>query len=311
MSFASDVKKELTLLLGDACCQVAELSALLRSNSEIFYSKQHLTVDFHTQNPTTAKRVVRLLREQYQSNIELITRKGTQFNKRNTYIIRVQDQVDDIVKDLVLVDGLRMIQQIPSNLIQAECDQRAYLRGVFIAAGSVNHPKSSNYHLELLLKDEVHALDVLTLLNTFDMNARMIERHKGWMIYLKEAERISDFLKLIEANGSVMKFEDIRIYRDISNTVNRMNNCDIANQRKVLEAARRQLTDILMIEKLVGLKQLPHPAYEAAKYRKRYPEASIIELKEYIEENSGKSISKSAINHRFRSIREFADKLRA
>jgi DNA-binding protein WhiA len=90
-----------------------------------------------------------------------------------------------------------------------------------------------------------------------------------------------------------------------------MNNCDIANQRKVLESARRQLTDILMIEKSVGLKQLPHPAYEAAKYRKRYPEASILEIKELMEEKSGKSISKSAINHRFRSIREFADKLRA
>jgi len=311
MSFASDVKKELTLLLGDACCQVAELSALLRSNSEIFYSKQHLTVDFHTQNPTTAKRVVRLLREQYQSNIELITRKGTQFNKRNTYIIRVQDQVDDIVKDLVLVDGLRMIQQIPSNLIQAECDQRAYLRGVFIAAGSVNHPKSSNYHLELLLKDEIHALDVLTLLNTFDMNARMIERNKGWMIYLKEAERISDFLKLIEANGSVMKFEDIRIYRDISNMVNRMNNCDIANQRKTLSAALQQLEDIVYIEKKVGLKKLPRSAYEAAILRKKYPEASIIEIAEKYQKRTGKPISKSAINHRFRSLRALADKLRA
>jgi cell division protein WhiA len=311
MSFASDVKKELTLLLGDDCCQLAELSALLRSNSEIFYSEHHLTVDFHTQNPTTAKRVLRLLREQSSSDVELITRKGTQLNKRNTYIIRVQESADELVHDLVLVDGLRVIQSIPERLIQAECDQRAYLRGVFIAAGSVNHPKSSNYHLELVLKDETHALDVLALLNQFDMNARMIERHKGFMIYVKEAEKISDFLKLIEANGSVMKFEDIRIYRDISNTVNRMNNCDIANQRKVMEAARRQLEDIMMIERAVGLKQLPQPAYEAARYRKRYPEASIIEIKEHIEAKSGKPISKSAINHRFRSIREFADKLRA
>jgi DNA-binding protein WhiA len=310
MSFASDVKKELTLLLGDDCCQLAELSALLRSNSEIFYSEQHLTVDFHTQNPTTAKRVLRLLREQYSSQVELITKKGTQLNKRNTYIIRVQDHVDEVVRELQLVDGLRMMQHVPESFIQAECDQRAYLRGVFIAAGSVNHPKSSNYHLEMVLKDETHALDVLALLNQFDMNARMIERYKGFMIYLKEAEKISDFLKLIEANGSVMKFEDIRIYRDISNTVNRMNNCDIANQRKVLEAANRQLEDILTIERLVGLKSLPLPAYEAARYRKRYPEASIIEIKERMEAKSGKTISKSAINHRFRSIRDFADKLR-
>jgi DNA-binding protein WhiA len=143
------------------------------------------------------------------------------------------------------------------------------------------------------------------------MNARMIERNKGWMIYLKEAERISDFLKLIEANGSVMKFEDIRIYRDISNMVNRMNNCDIANQRKTLSAALQQLEDIVYIEKKVGLKKLPRSAYEAAILRKKYPEASIIEIAEKYQKRTGKPISKSAINHRFRSLRALADKLRA
>lgn len=310
MSFASDVKKELTLLLGDECCLKAELSALLRSNSEIFYSQQHLNVDFHTQNPTVAKRVFRLLRELYHSEIELITKKGTQFNKRNTYVIRVTDQAREIVHDLQLVAGFSVIQTIPLELIQAECDQRAYLRGVFIASGSVNHPRTSNYHLELLLKDEQHALDVLSLLNTFDYNARMVERHKGFMIYLKEAEKISDFLKLIEANGSVMKFEDVRIYRDISNNVNRINNCDIANQRKTLSAAMQQLEDIVYIEKKVGLKKLPRSAYEAAILRKKYPEASIIEIAEKYQKRTGKPISKSAINHRFRSIRDMADKLR-
>lgn len=311
MSFASDVKKELTLLLGDECCLKAELSALLRSNSEIFYSQQHLNVDFHTQNPTVAKRVFRLLKELYHSDIELITKKGTQFNKRNTYVIRVTDQAAQIVKDLELVAGFSVIQTIPLSLVQAECDQRAYLRGVFIASGSVNHPRTSNYHLELLLKDEQHALDVLSLLNTFEYNARMIERHKGFMIYLKEAEKISDFLKLIEANGSVMKFEDVRIYRDISNNVNRMNNCDIANQRKTLSAALQQLEDIVYIEKKVGLKKLPRSAYEAAILRKKYPEASIIEIAEKYQKRTGKPISKSAINHRFRSLRALADKLRA
>lgn len=310
MSFASDVKKELTLLLGDECCLKAELSALLRSNSEIFYSQQHLNVDFHTQNPTVAKRVFRLLKELYHSEIELITKKGTQFNKRNTYVIRVTDQASEIVHDLQLVAGFSVIQTIPLELIQAECDQRAYLRGVFIASGSVNHPRTSNYHLELLLKDEQHALDVLSLLNTFDYNARMVERHKGFMIYLKEAEKISDFLKLIEANGSVMKFEDVRIYRDISNNVNRINNCDIANQRKTLSAAMQQLEDIVYIEKKIGLKKLPRSAYEAAILRKKYPEASIIEIAQMYQKRTGKPISKSAINHRFRSIRDMADKLR-
>jgi DNA-binding protein WhiA len=256
MSFASDVKKELTLMLGEPCCQMAELSALLRSNGEIFISNNGLKIDYLTQNPTIAKRVVKLLKSVYKTEIELITRKQNRLNRRNTYIVRVTKDVSYIISELELMEGLTPLNNIPLNLTNTECCKRAYLRGIFISCGSVNHPRTSNYHLELLLKEEIHAVDVLNLINSFGYNAKMIERHKGWMIYIKEAEKISDFLKLIEAYGSVMKFEDVRIYRDISNSINRMNNCDIANQKKAMASAQKQLQDIELIEATIGLENM-------------------------------------------------------
>jgi len=310
MSFASDVKKELTLLVGDPCCQMAELSALLRSNGEIFISSNGLKIDYLTQNPTIAKRVVKLLKRVYKTEIELITKKQNRLNKRNTYVVRVTKDVSYIISELELMEGLTPINNIPTNLVNTDCCKRSYLRGVFISCGSVNNPRTSNYHLELLLKDAVHAKDILELINTFAYNAKMIERHKGWMIYIKEAEKISDFLKLIEAYGSVMKFEDVRIYRDISNSVNRMNNCDIANQKKAMLSAQKQLDDIQLIEEKIGLEKITERLREAAILRIENPDASINELLDYAEEITGKEMSKSGMNHRFRKLREIANELR-
>ena len=310
MSFASDVKKELTMLKGEPCCQMAELSALLRSNGEIFISNDGLKIDYLTQNPTIAKRVVKLLKSVYNTEIELITKKINRLNKRNTYIVRVTKDVEYIISELVLMKGLMTLNNIPLSLVNTECCKRAYLRGIFISTGSVNNPRTSNYHLELLLKNEIHATDVLNLINTFGYNAKVIERHKGWMIYIKEAEKISDFLKLIEAYGSVLKFEDVRIYRDISNSVNRMNNCDIANQRKVLVSSNKQIEDIELIEATIGLEHIPERLREAVILRIENPDSSITELLDKAEEIIGKEISKSGLNHRFRKLREIANEIR-
>lgn len=310
MSFASDVKKELTLLMGEPCDQMAELSALLRSNGEIFISSNGLKIDYLTQNPTIAKRVVKLLKSVYNTEIELITKKQNRLNRRNMYVVRVTKDVAYIISELELMEGLTPMNNIPENLTNTECCKRAYLRGVFISCGSVNNPRTSNYHLELLLKDKDHATDILNLINTFRYNAKMIERHKGWMIYIKEAEKISDFLKLIEAYGSVMKFEDIRIYRDISNSINRMNNCDIANQKKALVSAQKQMDDIQMIESTIGLENINERLREAAILRMENPELSINELLDIAEEITGKEMSKSGLNHRFRKLRTIADELR-
>ena len=297
-------------MLGEPCCQMAELSALLRSNGEIFISNNGLTIDYLTQNPTIAKRVVKLLKSVYKTEIELITKKQNRLNRRNTYIVRVTKDVNYIISELELMTGLTPMNNIPGNLTNTDCCKRAYLRGIFISCGSVNHPRTSNYHLELLLKDEVHARDVINLINTFGYNAKMIERHKGWMIYIKEAEKISDFLKLIEAYGSVMKFEDVRIYRDISNSINRMNNCDIANQKKAMASAQKQMEDIELIESVIGLEVMTERLREAAILRMENPEGSINELLDVAEEITGKEMSKSGLNHRFRKIREIANELR-
>ncbi|QVK21119.1 DNA-binding protein WhiA [Mycoplasmatota bacterium] len=310
MSFAADVKKELTKVLGDNCCQLAELSALLRSNGEIFISSNGMKIDYHTQNPTIAKRVVILLKSVYQSDIELITKKQRRLNRRNLYIVRIINNIDLIIRELELMEGLTPVNNIPLELIKSDCCKRAYLRGVFISCGSINNPRTSLYHLELLIKSETHAKEVLYLINSFHYNAKMITRNKGYMIYLKEAEKISDFLKLIEAYGSVMFYEDIRIYRDINNSINRMNNCDIANQKRVISTAKKQIDDIDYIESTIGLENLTEKLREAAILRKENPEASLNELLEIGAEVIGKDITKSGLNHRFRKIKEIAEDIR-
>ncbi|XMB67989.1 DNA-binding protein WhiA [Mycoplasmatota bacterium zrk1] len=310
MSFAADVKKELTKVLGDNCCQLAELSALLRSNGEIFISSNGMKIDYHTQNPTIAKRVVILLKSVYQSDIELITKKQRRLNRRNLYIVRIINNIDLIIRELELMEGLTPVNNIPLELIKSDCCKRAYLRGVFISCGSINNPRTSLYHLELLIKSETHAKEVLNLINSFHYNAKMITRNKGYMIYLKEAEKISDFLKLIEAYGSVMFYEDIRIYRDINNSINRMNNCDIANQKRVISTAKKQIDDIDYIETTIGLENLTEKLREAAILRKENPEASLNELLEIGAEVIGKDITKSGLNHRFRKIKEIAEDIR-
>jgi len=310
MSFAADVKKELTMITGDNCCQLAELSALLRSNGEIFISGKSMKIDYHTQNPTIAKRVVILLKNVYQAEVELITRKQRRLHQRNVYIVRISENVDLIIRELELLDGLTPMNRIPSDLTKKECCKRAYLRGIFISSGSVNNPRTANYHLEMLLKDENHAYDVLELINSFGYNARMINRNKGFMIYMKEAEKISDFLKLIEAYGSVMFYEDIRIYRDISNSINRINNCDIANQKKIMKTAKQQIEDIEYIENTIGLENISEKLREAAILRMENPESSLNELLDIGNEILDKEITKSGLNHRFRKIREIADELK-
>jgi len=310
MSFAADVKKELTMIVADSCCQLAELSALLRSNGEIFISSNKLKIDYHTQNPTIAKRVVKLLKSIYNSDLELITKKNNRLKMRNEYIIRILSHVDFIINELELMEGLTRINSIPKSLVNNECCKRAYIRGVFISSGSVNNPRKSNYHLEMLIKSEEHAKEVVEMLNSFHFSAKITMRNKGSMVYLKAANQISDFLKLVGAQGSVMFFEDIRIYRDINNSINRMNNCDIANQRKIIQTANNQIANIDLIEKSVGLETLSEKLREAAILRKFNPEMSLNELIDISEEIMDKPLTKSGLNHRFRKLNDIAEEIR-
>lgn len=160
--------------------------------------------------------------------------------------------------------------------------------------------------MEILLSYPEEAVFVQKLLNNFDLNAKILNREKGYMIYIKEAEKISDFLKLLGANKAVLYYENVRIYRDQKNMTNRLNNCEQANMDKVFETASEQLKQIEIIEKNDGVMLLDDCTKVALEYRKKYPEVSLKELAEIISIETGKKLTKSGINHRMRKIKELA-----
>ncbi|MBD9085188.1 DNA-binding protein WhiA [bacterium] len=187
---------------------------------------------------------------------------------------------------------------------------RAYLRGVFLSCGSINDPKKSRYHLEFIVDNEEYADFISSLLNQFDLNSKVLKRENKYMIYMKEAEKISDFLRLMQAIQAVFYYEDIRIYRDHKNMTNRLNNCEQANVDKIIETAMNQLKDIKKIEDADAFDLLDEKTKEAAIYRKKYPETSLLELSEIISIETGNTITKSGLYHRFHKIKEFAQKIK-
>jgi cell division protein WhiA len=309
MSFASVTKKELTNLEVKGCCSKAELSALIRMNGSLSFSNRELIVDIQTENAAIARRIYTLIKMNYQIQVELLVRKKMRLKKNNVYIVRLKESAKEILEDLkIIAEGFSFIQDISDDLIKKKCCKRSYLRGAFLAGGSVNNPETSSYHLEIASMYQEHNQSLCELMNKFGLNSKTLERKKGFITYLKEAEKITEFLNIVGAHNSLLRFEDIRIVRDMRNSVNRLVNCETANLNKTIGAALRQVENIKFIENTVGLEVLPGKLREIAELRVAYQDVTLKELGEMV---SGGTISKSGINHRLRKIDEIADKLRA
>ncbi len=308
LSFASETKKELTNLDIKDCCAKAELSALIRMNGSMSFMNRKVVVDVQTENAAIARRIYSLIKREYDIPVELLVRKKMRLKKNNVYIVRMIDHAKELLEQLgILGDGFTFIRTISKQFTMRKCCKRSYLRGAFLAGGSVNNPETSSYHLEIFSLYEEHNHSLCDLMNTFDLNAKSLERKKGYITYLKEGEKISEFLNIIGAHQALLHFEDIRIVRDMRNSVNRLVNCETANLNKTIGAAVRQVENIRYIQETVGLETLPEKLREIAELRITYQDVSLKELGEML---SGGGISKSGINHRLRKIDEIANKLR-
>ncbi|MGM9928691.1 MAG: DNA-binding protein WhiA [Bacillus sp. (in: firmicutes)] len=309
MSFASETKKELTTLELKDCCSKVELSALIRMNGSLSFSNRHLVIDVQTENAAIARRIYTLLKKNYGVNVELLVRKKMKLKKNNIYIVRFSEQAQEILMDLkILGEGFTIIHDISTELVAKKCCKRSYLRGAFLAGGSVNNPETSSYHLEIFSLYKEHNDALCELMNAFDLKAKTLERKKGFITYLKEAEKISEFLRIVGANNAILRFEDVRIVRDMRNSVNRLVNCETANLNKTIGASLRQVENIQYIESTVGLGVLPDKLREIAELRVAYQDVTLKELGEMV--SSGK-VSKSGINHRLRKIDDIASRIRA
>lgn len=306
MSFAAQTKKELTLVESTFCCRKAELSALIRMNGTVQLSSRKVILDISTENAAIARRIYTLLKTNYQVHTELLVRKKMRLKKNNVYIVRVPMRANEILHDLSIVqDGFQFIDGIDQSLIRKSCCKRAYLRGAFLAGGSVNNPEGSSYHLEIASMYETHSQALCDLANEFQMNARCIERKKGYVLYLKEGEKIIEFLSIIGAHQALLKFEDVRIMRDMRNSVNRLVNCETANLNKTIGAAVKQIENIRLLEREIGLDKLPAKLKEVAEVRLQHPDMNLKEVGELLG-----GVSKSGVNHRLRKINEMAEKIR-
>ena len=304
ISFTINVKNEVASFDGVKDENMAMLSAIIRYSSKI---NEDITIT--TENSKVARRIYTLISDMYNVSVT-IDDKNNNFNRNRLYVIKVFDKIDFILKDLGIIDDNGKYIDVPEYLIDSEETKRAYLKGIFLATGSVNDPKTSRYHLEFFVDKEIDANYISELLNEYYLNSKVIQKDRKYMVYIKEAEKIGDFLRIIGANDAVMYYEDIRIYRDHKNMTNRLNNMEQANIEKIINTCNSQISDIELIFDKLGKDALDDKTLEAATYRIKYPESSLQELSEIMTLEIGKPITKSGLNHRMRKIKEIANRLK-
>ncbi len=306
MSYTTRIKEEIATIKTTKSETIAELAGFIRNNGTI----QNNSIALTTENKKTVERIKEFLKTEYEIDLKLETKDNANFSKKELVLMTIDTKVDTILQDIGYIDAKGNILQVPPTyIVGANEEIRAYLRGVFLSCGSINDPKTSRYHMELLISTPEEAVFVQKLLNIFDLNAKILNRDKGYMIYLKEAEKISDYIKILGANNAVMYYEDVRIYRDQKNKTNRLNNCEQANMDRVVATATTQLEQINIIEETESLDLLDDKTRETLEYRKKYPEASLKELSEIISLETNKPITKSGLSHRLRKIKELAEHL--
>lgn len=300
MSFTSNIKNEISSIQYGESENFAELSAILNIGGKIFDDK----FEIYTENISVARRIYTLIKETYHVDIEMDNSGVNSLRKNRLVLLTVHEKVDLILNDLsIVLDGRRLY--VPHNYLVDELkDKQAYLRGVFMICGSINDPKTSRYHAEFVISSEETAKFVNSLLNEMHFNSKVIKRDKNYMVYIKESEKISDFIKMLNATNSLFYYEDIRIYRDHKNMTNRLNNCEQANVDKIIASSNEQLELIRKLRETRDFDLLDERIKDICIYKEKYPESSMAELAEIISSETERPITKSCINHRFRKIKE-------
>lgn len=308
-SYASEVKKELTSIEVHPEHAKAELAAFLRMNAVLSRHDGQISLDIVTENPAIARRIFSLIKTAYGFEPQLIVTRKMKLKKNHQYLVRVAQMVSEIMADLEIYSPKKgFITGVPDKIKYSEQRSMSYLRGAFLASGSVNNPETSRYHLEIYCTYASHSQDLQEIMNKyFDLNAKVTARRSGSIVYLKEAEKIGDFLHVVGAVNAMLAFEDLRIMRDMRNSVNRLVNCDTANLRKTAGAAAKQVEDIELIDQKQGLESLPEKLASLARFRLQHPELSLKELAEQVPDGP---ISKSGVNHRLKKLHEIAENLR-
>ena len=300
MSFTSNIKNEISNIEYDESEKMSELSAILNIGVKIIGDK----FEIYTENISVARRIYKLIKETYHVEIDMDTSGINSLRKNKLVLLSISEKKDLILEDLSITKNNKRIYVPSEYLVDDIKDKQAYLRGIFEICGSINDPKTSRYHAEFVISNYDTAVFVNDLLNELSFNSKVIKRDKNYMVYIKESEKISDFIKMLNATTSLFYYEDIRIYRDHKNMTNRLNNCEQANVDKSINASREQLELISKLREIKDFDLLDEKIKNICIYKEKYPESSMQELAEIISSETEIPITKSCINHRFRKIKE-------
>lgn len=294
MTFSAKLKEEIASIPVNIMEARIELYALLRFDGKFDNNKITITLE----NASIARRIYKHVKEIFNINIKVIVRNQKRFRVKQIYILELNEKVNFIKESL----------EIKSDYIETKEDMISFLRGAFLATGSITDPSTSGYHLEFVFHKISDAKLVDKLLKSFNFDSKILKRSNRHMVYIKSAEEISDVIKLLGAINSLFYFEDIRIYRDHKNMVNRLNNCEIANQEKSLTTGMKQVEYINYLKNNDLMSLLDENSKIVCEYRLKYPESSYTELAEIISLETDYKIGKSGINHNFIKVKNLVNK---
>ena len=309
MSFSGTVKEELSRQISTARhCRIAETAALL-SLCGRFTADGALRMQ--TENSAVIRKYFTLVQKTFNIETEIAVRENRQMKKGHIYYVEIKD--DALIRTVLLGTKLSREQNSGGTLVlnnslltQQTCCKRAFIRGAFLASGSISDPEKG-YHFEIVCPDERKAGQLQELIRSFGIDAKVVVRKKSHVVYVKEGAQIVDILAVMEANVALMNLENIRILKEMRNSVNRKVNCEMANINKTVSAAVKQIEDIKLIEEKKGFQSLNDGLAEIAELRLQYPEATLKELGMMLNPQVGKS----GVNHRLRKLSAIADELRA
>ena len=313
MSFTSDIKKELTTVaVGKKCCQLAQIAGFLRFAGSLTLGSGRFGIRLATENPAVLRLFITLIKEYFGTRGELSVENSVlPISKSRTYGLEITPEMNSegILREsgiLSVREGRNIITEtIDADIVKKRCCKKAFLRGVFLAAGMATDPAKS-YQLELSCESETLAADIRKLIANVGLKAKITQRRSKYVIYIKDAEQISDFLGLIGASNELFRFENMRITKEMRNTANRALNCENANLQRSVNAAQKQIADIKYIEQTCGLDHLPAALQQTALIRMENPELSLTDLAQLFDP----PLAKSGLNHRLAKITKAADELR-
>lgn len=312
MSFSGKVKEELSHHFAAARhCQIAEIAAIISMcGNVIISSRDCFLIKIHTENVAVARKCFTLIKKTFNIKAEISVRRNVmKSNISYSVVVTKHEDAKKILQACKLLDQEGQITEELSYMrnvaIKETCCKRAFIRGAFLVAGSMSNPEKA-YHFEIVCATMAKARQLMDIINCFEMDAKVVPRKKSFVVYLKEGAQIVDVLNVMEAHVSLMELENVRILKDMRNTVNRKVNCETANITKTVSAAVKQVEDIHYIQQNVGFTELPEGLQEIALLRLEYPEATLKELGELLLSPVGKS----GVNHRLRKLSEMAERLR-